>query len=97
MSAALQIRKKLPVWRVQPAHEETERPPRSLDDPEFREELENPTHPLRDESFFRSIFNVWIGAIVTMVVVSLPIVFVVWRYYDFFAALNKAMSNAGVP
>jgi hypothetical protein len=33
----------------------------------------------------------------TMAAVSLPIISLVWRHYDFLAALNKAMSSAGVP
>jgi len=78
-----------------------ERPPRSLDDPGFQAELDNLTDPLRDETFFHSVLHVWLGAFATALLVSLPILFLIWQYGDVFASLNHALSGmaakSGVP
>lgn len=80
---------------------EFERPPRSPDDPEFLDEIDDLTDPLKYETFFRSIVYAWIVPLIGMLVVSLPFVFLIWRFWGVLSALDRALrgmaASAGLP
>ncbi|MGO8912803.1 MAG: hypothetical protein ACLQDM_26245 [Bradyrhizobium sp.] len=72
---------------------ERERAPRSPDDPEFQQEVDDLTDPLKYETFFRSAAYVWFVKLFVMLVVSLPFVFLIWRFFGVLSVLNRALSG----
>lgn len=72
---------------------ELERPPRSPDDPGFLAEIDDLTDPLEGETPFRSTAYVWFVKLFVMLVVSLPFVFLIWRFFGVLSVLNRALSG----
>jgi hypothetical protein len=78
-----------------------ERPPRSPDDPGFQEEIDDLTDPPQDETFFRSTLYAWTLALFGMLLVSLPFLFLIWRFRGVLSVLDQALggvaTSSGVP
>ncbi len=81
-----------------PAFWERERPARSPDDPGLQAEIRDLIDPLKGETFFRSAAYVWTVKLFGIVLVSLPFVFLIWRFFGVLSVLNQAVSGmAGIP
>jgi hypothetical protein len=95
----------LAVKILPPSHSEAfwelERLSRSPDDPNFQKEIDDLTDPLEDETFFRSTLYTWIIVLFSMLVVSLPLLFLIWRFRSVLSILNRAFSgmaaSSGMP
>lgn len=97
MYHATRLSSQPPSIRQAQAFWERERPPRSPDDPEFQQEIDDLADPLEGETFFRSTAYVWIVKLFGIVAVSLPFVFLIWRFFGVLSVLNRALSGmAGV-
>ena len=93
MHSAHHAHKQPPRFQQAQAFWERERAARSPDDPGFQKEIDDLVDPLKDETFFRSTLYTWAVTLFSMVVVSLPFVFLIWRFLGVFTALNQALSG----
>jgi len=77
--------------------DEAERPARSPDDPSLRDEIDDLTDPLKDETIFGETFYAWIVTLFCMAVVSLPFLYLIWRFRSVLAVLERGLGGGVAP